>query len=99
MNECERLGTPFTESYEYCTDYSATPDSTLSAGYNIVDQPNNSVETASPGEMNGIDNPKVNHEYTDFAKETDTKNSIENSTSSKEPVKAKTPKKSNTKVK
>lgn len=110
MNECERLGTPFTETYEYYTDYSATPDSTISTTgcYNNVDQPS-SVETITPRDStNGSDTmiePKTNDEITACAKEADTKllqNTVENPNSSsncaQSPAKEKVAKKSNNKV-
>lgn len=110
MNECERLGTPFTDNYEYYTDYSATPDSTISTGYSNVDQ-TNTMETTSPKDANGTDatiEPKTNDEMTACAKEADLKllqNSVENSNSGlmsshtlQSPAKEKTAKKSNSKV-
>lgn len=110
MNECERLGTPFTENYEYYTDYSATPDSTNSTGYNNVDQ-TNTMDTTMPRDTNGTDatiEPKSNDENIACAKEADTKliqNPVENSNSalsssnsSQSPAKEKVAKKSNNKV-
>lgn len=103
MNECERLGTPFAENYEYYTDYSATPDSTISAGYSTVDQPHN-VDTTMPrdaSETGETIEPKSNDDITACAKEADTKsfqNPLENSNCSQSPAKEKAAKKSNNKV-
>lgn len=111
MNECERLGTPFTENYEYYTDYSATPDSTISTNYNNVDQLNSNMEISTPRDTNGTDapiEPKSTDETIVCAKEADTKlleNPVENpnaatatSNSSQSPAKEKPTKKSNNKV-
>lgn len=110
MNECERLGTPFTENYEYYTDYSATPDSTIGAGYTNVDQ-TNTMETATPRDANGTDatiEPKANDEITACAKEADPKltqypvenpsSALTSARSSPSPAKEKATKKSNSKV-
>lgn len=110
MNECERLGTPFNENYEYYTNYSATPDSTISPNYSNVDQTNN-IETSAPREANGINvtiEPKTNNDIDVCAKEADNKlieNPVANSNSalastncSQSPAKEKPAKKSNNKV-